>query len=85
MLFGSVGMTISNNLGATIVSAIFRAIGYLCHTIIMALGWIIRNTFRMIPHIFNGSMRIFNELGINTLLSNVLSIIIVVIFVAIII
>ena len=85
MLFGAVGLKISNNLGSTVVSGIFRAIGYVCRTIIRAIGWIIRNIFRMIPRVFNGSRRTFNQLGMNALVSNLLSIIVTVVFLAIII
>lgn len=85
MLFGAVGMKISNNLGSTVVGGIFRAIGYICRTIITAIGWIIRNIFRMIPRVFNGSRRTFNQIGINALVSNLLAIVVVVIVLAIII
>lgn len=85
MLFGAVGMKISNNLGSTVVGGIFRAIGYICRTIIAAISWIIRNIFRMIPRVFNGSRRTFNQIGINALVSNLLAIVVVVIVLAIII
>ncbi len=85
MLFGAVGIKISNNLGSTVVGGIFRAIGYICRTIITAIGWIIRNIFRMIPRVFNGSRRTFNQIGINALVSNLLAIVVVVIVLAIII
>lgn len=85
MLFGAVGMRISNNLGATIVGGILRGIGYVCRTIINAIGWILRNTFRMIPRVFNGSRQVFNQMGMSTVVSNILAIIAVVIFIAIII
>lgn len=64
---------------------IFRGIGYLCRTLFQALGWIIRNTFRMIPRVFNGSRRTFNQMGLNAVISNILAVIVVIAFVAIII
>ena len=85
MLFGAVGMKISNNLGSTVVSGIFRGIGYLCRTLFQALGWIIHNTFRMIPRVFNGSRRTFNQMGLNAVISNILAVVVVIAFVAIII
>ena len=85
MLFGAVGMKISNNLGSTVVGGIFRGIGYLCRALFQALGWIIRNTFRMIPRVFNGSRRTFNQMGLNAVLSNILAVVVVIAFVAIII
>lgn len=85
MLFGAVGMKISNNLGSTIVSGLFRAIGYSCDIIVRAIGWIIRNIFRMIPRVFTESRRTFQQLGLNALRSNVLASAVLIIFVAIII
>ena len=85
MLFGAVGLKISNNLGSTIVGGIFRITGYLCHTIIKAIGCIIRYTFRLIPRVFTESRRAFSQMGLSTLLSNLLSVMVVTIVVAIII
>lgn len=85
MLFGAVGMKISNNLGSTIVGGIFRAIGYLGRTLIQAIGWIIRSIFRMIPRMFNGSRRTFQQLGLSAGVSNVLAVVVVGVVVAIII
>lgn len=84
MLFGAVGMKISNNLGSTVVSGIFKAIGYTCRTIIKAIGWIARNIFKMIPLVFNESRRTFRQIG-NDLISNLLAVLVVIIFLAIII
>lgn len=85
MLFGAVGMKISNNLGSTVASGIFQAIGYTCRTIIKAIGWIARNIFKMIPPVFNESRRTFRQIGANDLISNLLAVLVVIIFLAIII
>ncbi len=85
MLFGAVGMHISSNLGSTVISSIFRAIGYIARTIIQAIAWIIRNTFRLMPRVFNGSRRTFNQLGMNAWVSNLLSVIVAIIFLVIVI
>ncbi len=85
MLFGVVGMKISNNFGSTVVGGIFRGVGYLCRILLQALGWVIRNTFRMMPRVFNGSRRTFNQMGLNAVLSNILAVVVVIVFVAIII
>ena len=85
MLFGAVGMRISNNLGSTVVSGIFRAIGYICRTIIEATAWIVRNIFRMLPRIFNCSRRTFRQIGVNDLVSNLLAVLVVVVVLVIII
>lgn len=85
ILFGAVGMRNSNNLGSTIVSGIFKAIGYLCRTIIRAIGWIISNTFRIIPRIFNESRKAFAQMGMNNKISNLLAVGIVLLVIAVII
>ena len=85
MLFGAVGMRVSNNLGSTIIGGIFRAVGYLGRTFIQAIGWVLRNAFRLIPSVFNESRRIFNQLGLNAPLSNIFAVLVVIVFVAIII
>ena len=86
MLFGAVGMKISNNLGSTIIGGIFRAIGYICQTIVRAIGWIVRSIFRLIPRVFSESRRTFSEqLGMNNWLGNILAILTVIIVLAIII
>lgn len=85
MLFGAVGMRISNNLGSTVVGGIFRAFGYICRTIIRAISWIVRNIFRIIPRVFNESRRAFIQIGMNDLVSTILAVVVVIIFLAIII
>lgn len=73
MLFGVVGMKISSNLGSTVVNGIFKAIGYICKTIIQAIGWIIRSIARFIPRLFTGSRKMFTDIGLNAVLSNILA------------
>lgn len=85
MILGAMGIRISNNLGSTILGGIFRVVGYLGRTLIQAIGWIVRNTFRIIPIVFNGSRRTFTQLGLNSLVSNLLALVVVVIVVVIII
>ncbi len=85
LLFASVGVRISNNLASTCVGGIFQVIGYTCRTLIRAIGWIVRTVFGMVPRIFNGCQRLFSQVGMNALASSVLSVLVVVIFLAIII
>lgn len=73
LLFGAVGMKISNNLGSTIVSGVFRAIGYLFRTLIRAIGWVVRGILRLIPRVFEGSRRAFRHNGMTNLRSNILA------------
>ena len=74
MIFGAVGLKISNNLGSTIINGIFRGIGYLFRSLVRAFSWIIRSTFRLLPRVFTESRRIFVQLGLNPALSNVLAV-----------
>ena len=85
MMFGAVGMKISNNLGSTIVSGIFRGIGYVGRSIVRGIGWIVRSITRAIPRVFNGSRRTFVQWGLNQVLSNLLAIFVTLLVVAIII
>lgn len=85
MIFGAVGMKISNNLGATVVGKIFEAIGYICRKLIQAIGWIVKNTFKMIPKVFKGSKNVFEQHELKALTSNALAVIVVILYLAIII
>lgn len=73
MLFGAVGIKISNNLGSTIVTGIFRAIGYLVRTLVSAVGWLARNLLRLMPFIFHSSRRFLTRIGMNRMASNLVS------------
>lgn len=85
MMFGAVGMRISNNLGSTVVNGIFRAIGYIGTTIIRGIVWIVRSITRAIARVFNGSRRTFVQCGLNQVLSNFLAMLVTLVIVAIII
>lgn len=73
MVFGAVGIRISNNLGSTVVSGIFRAVGYIGRRIFDAIGWIVRAIARFIPRVYTGSRDAFQRTGITLILSNVLA------------
>lgn len=81
MIFGSVGMKISNNLGSTVVGGIFKGISYFVRMIFKAFAWIFVNTFKMIPRVFNGTRKSFK----NPVVGTIFAIITVILFVAIII
>lgn len=86
LLLGAVGFKVSTNLGSTIIGGIFIAIGYLVRTLVNAIGWIVRSTFRMVPHIYSGSKRTFTQVGLtNAVANNLLSALTVLLFLAIII
>lgn len=77
MLFGAVGLKISNNLASTVVGGIFQAIGYICKQIIKAIGWIASIICKMIKRAFNESRRCFRQMGLKDCLSNLLAIAVV--------
>lgn len=85
MAFGAVGMRISNNLGSTVVGGIFRAISYICRTIIQAIGWIFRTIIRIIPQVFNGSRRFFTQLGMSSPISTIMGVFVTIVIIAVII
>lgn len=85
MIFSAVGLKVSNNLGSTVVGGIFGAIGYIGKTIVQALAWIIKSTIRMIPKVFDKSTRVFDGMGMNPILTNVLSVFVTTMFVILII
>ena len=80
MLFGACGMKISSNIGSTIIEGVFKAARGFCRMICNVIGWIVRNTFRVVPHLYNGSRQTLKQLGMNDLHSALLSGIIVIIF-----
>ena len=85
MLFGAVGISISRNLGATVVGGVFRAIGFIIRTIIRALSWIVRTTFSMVPRVYRESNRTLNQAGVGSLASSLVSVLVAIMFVAIVI
>lgn len=85
MIFGAVGIKISNNLGSTIMNGIFRAIGYLFQLLFRAIAWIVRSTFRLLPRVFAENRRVFTQLGLNPVLSNALAVLVTAFVLAIII
>ena len=85
MIFGAVGIPISNNLGASIVNGIFRGIGYIFQMLFRAISWIVRSTFQLLPQVFVESRRIFTQIGLNPMLSNALAALVTVLVLVIII
>lgn len=82
---GAVGMRVSQNLGATVVGGIFRAIGFVCRNVFDGLGWIIRNSLRAIPQVYAESKRTFIQMGLSTIVSTALSVVVVILIIVIII
>lgn len=76
MIFGAVGIKISNNLGSTIINGIFRGIGYLFQSLFRAIAWIVRSTFRLLPRVFAESRRIFGKFGLKPFLCNIFAVLV---------
>ena len=74
MLCGSIGIKISENLGATIFSGIGRAISFLIRTLIHAVAWIVRSTFRLLPRVFTASRDAYATMGAGPFLRNLLAV-----------
>ena len=86
MLLSAVGVRISNNMGSTIVVGIIMAIGFIVRTLVQALGWILRNMIIIaMPTVFRSSRRAFLRSGMNGILANILAIVVMIAFAAVII
>lgn len=69
IIFGAAGYRISQNLGSTIVSGIFRFIGYIGTQLFHAIAWIVTNTFMILPRVFRGVRNPLVEAGANGIVS----------------
>lgn len=85
MVFGAIGVRISNNLGSTVVNGIFQAIGYVVRQIFRGIAWIVRTIVNAIPGIFRGMRNWLSSLGLNAAMSNTFAVILTVLVVIIII
>lgn len=79
IIFGSVGFRISQNLGTTVVNGIFHAIGYIVNLLVRAVSWLATTCVHLVVTSFRGSRNAFYRAGINTIVSNLLSLIITII------
>lgn len=79
IIFGSVGFRISQNLGTTVVNGIFHAIGYIVNLLVRAVSWLATTCVHIVVTSFRGSRNAFYRAGINTIVSNLLSLIITII------
>lgn len=52
MVFASVGVHISNNLGSTVAGGIFGAFGWLVQQIFRGIGWIFRSIWNFTPRFY---------------------------------
>lgn len=76
LICNAAGVRISQNLGATLVNGIFRAIGYIVRNIVDAVIWIGRRALRLIPKVFEESRRLFNQMGLSKAVSTLLAILV---------
>lgn len=77
MIFGAVGLKISNNLGSTIVNNISKGISNLVRNIGKAIKWI----FKLIPIVFLTFKKQFRRYGMGDFASDLLAILVVLIFI----
>lgn len=76
LICSAAGVRISEHLGATVLNGIFSAIGYIARTAVNTIGWVIRRILRMLPRVFTGSQRMFNQMGANEIVSTLLAILV---------
>lgn len=79
ILFGAAGFRISQNLGSTVVNGIFHAIGYVVVLLVRLISWFATNCVHLVVTSFRGSRNAFYRAGINTIVSNLLALIITII------
>ena len=86
ILFGALGMHISNNLGSTIVGGLMkgagRLIGFIGTQIFTFVRWLFT---KLVPNIYNGSKRFFADAGASAVQSRILAVLTSIIVVAVII
>lgn len=73
IIFGAVGFRVSQNLGSTIVGGIFRAIGFVGIQLFHAIGWIVANTFMILPRVYNWMHKTLVDAGANKIVSFLLA------------
>ncbi len=83
--FGAAGMRISENLGATVIGGIFGAIGYVCRTIIQAIGWVIRQIATATPRVYRWARNTVQSMGASKAVANLIGAVVAIVFLAIII
>lgn len=71
----------------SITGVIINSLGYLCTTVIKAIGWLVRTvTLVVIPRVFNGCREFFSSnMNLNAIVSNLLAILVTIIVVVVII
>ena len=77
LVFGSVGVHISNNLGSTVIGGILRGIGWLVQQIFRGIAWIFRQIATIIPRFY----RWLVSSGVSAPLAVILSIILLLIII----
>lgn len=85
LLFASVGVKISNNLGATVVNGIFRAIGYFVRELGKLLKFIFQKLIWICPIVFHKTRGMLIQKGVKPWVSNLLAAAVVLLMVALII
>lgn len=75
----------SNTIGSTVVSGLFRGIGFLGSRIIDGIGWLIRSIANLLPRVYRASRDAFIRAGISSGLATFLAVLVTIITLVIII
>lgn len=76
MVFGAVGIRISQNLGSTVVGGLMRGVGFICRSIIQGIGWLFRQIALFLPRVFRGVRDAGVRAGWSQTVSNVVGLIV---------
>lgn len=79
LMLGAIGVKCSTNVGTTVVGKILDGIGFLAKTLLAALGWILKNSIRLTPKMHLFITDFFLQRGLNAVVSNIISIIAIII------
>lgn len=75
----------SNTIGSTVVSGLFRGIGFLGSRIIDGIGWLIRSIANLLPRVYRASRGAFIRASISSGLATFLAVLVTIITLVIII
>lgn len=83
LMFKAVDINLPS-VGGILLGAVLTALGFLGTSVFQALGWMFRNFFKWLPKLFKGTKEMFQDMGMNSIVSSLLATVITVLFIAII-
>ena len=85
MIFGAVGFSITQNLGATIVGGCFKAVAYFGKQILKGAAWVLASLARLVPMVFVSTKRAMSRRSKKTVICNLIAGLVTIAFIAVVI